>query len=553
MQETFGLETGEVLAQVLDCAVKSVTFFHPGQLFITTERICFKGSVSFLQAEFDLPWSSVSWVRAVTREMSREDDEPPQGRTGSTASSDHGYTVRLVLTKAMAFDGVQVESLELDMFESGDVATLHRCTEVFTGQGVFERITLPLRASSGVPGAKEILEIRDHVEHESMNICELERRRNVLGEDWQAPFLPIDQAIAPSKWTHLDSERRVYTTHPALPPNLTNTADSEGPPISTLVALGRRRTCKWSIVVDDDTDSDGWQYGLWRFSTDPSIWQKDRGVMSQVRRRRWKPEFAVDDESKSMPAISRSVSSLMSERKLSKQALIQQDMGNLPLATLGAWLEADDWLVPGSFMAEYFSDQEQKDIEVDQWADNNKVEGKLRSVRMRAPVPPQPMCPKETRANQTWHVTVEADRVLVETSTMSLDVPYGTSFMVVICHTFTINPETQTTAMVSTYALDWVQSTWLKSTIEASVPKELLKASKKLGAFISRYNQQKLREEDFGPSAGVNAIPVHLVEEQGQVSTIDYEIGEETVHKFQSCPFLMNCCKPKTTPSLRDL
>merc|ERR1712113_1248485 len=91
-------------------------------------------------------------------------------------------------------------------------------------------------------------------------------------------------------------------------------------------------------------------------------------------------------------------------------------------------------------MAQYFETVGHcSEIELGGWVDLPGVQGRTRSVECRALVPPAPMCPKDTRCNQTWHVVNTPDKVVLESVNMSLDVPYGTSFNVIACVTFTID------------------------------------------------------------------------------------------------------------------
>ena len=53
--------------------------------------------------------------------------------------------------------------------------------------------------------------------------------------------------------------------------------------------------------------------------------------------------------------------------------------------------------------------------------------------------------------------------------TMTLDVPYGDSFNVVHCDTFSIEEGSGRTRMVRTAAIEWLKKTWLKSMIEKGV------------------------------------------------------------------------------------
>jgi len=114
-----------------------------------------------------------------------------------------------------------------------------------------------------------------------------------------------------------------------------------------------------------------------------------------------------------------------------------------------------------------------------------QMRGKLRIVKLRNPVPPQPMCPETTMINQSFHVLAEEDRILAETSTMSLDVPYGDSFNVVIRDKFTI--EGGVIMMERSFGLDWVKSTFMKSMIESNVPANLVKDAERMSALLKKW------------------------------------------------------------------
>merc|ERR1712151_1457236 len=91
------------------------------------------------------------------------------------------------------------------------------------------------------------------------------------------------------------------------------------------------------------------------------------------------------------------------------------------------------------------------------------VKGKVRSVEYQMSLPPAPMCPQETRCTATWHVVASPYKVVLESVTMSLDVPFGTSFNVVTCDTFTSDEASGRTHMVRTCGIEWVEVIWMRS------------------------------------------------------------------------------------------
>merc|ERR1712014_509952 len=115
------------------------------------------------------------------------------------------------------------------------------------------------------------------------------------------------------------------------------------------------------------------------------------------------------------------------------------------------------------------------ELDIGAWTDGSSfsspMKGWVRSIEMRAPVPPAPMCPKTTRIQSTWHVVALEDKVLLESITMSLDVPCGTNFNAIACDTFTV--ENGRLKMTRTCGVEWVQSSWMKSMVELNVPPQL--------------------------------------------------------------------------------
>jgi len=190
-----------------------------------------------------------------------------------------------------------------------------------------------------------------------------------------------------------------------------------------------------------------------------------------TRRRLWKAEF---------PGVIKSVRSTLLDLKCKDTTQIfERELGKMPLATLAEWLQADDMEEPGTYLAALLNAKDCAERDLGPWEDPDgpglakQVHGKLRLVKMRIPVPPAPMCPPTTRIEQAVHFFAEEDRVIRETSTLSLDVPCGTYFNVVIRDTYTLT-DSGAIKMVRTFGLEWLMSTYLKSMIEANVPKNLV-------------------------------------------------------------------------------
>lgn len=254
-------------------------------------------------------------------------------------------------------------------------------------------------------------------------------------------------------------------------------AESVEPPIQEVKFLGRLRPCSWQVVVDDTSDADGWQYAV-DFYLEPQKWSRQLRGFSHVRRRRWKPSF--EDQSSPVARTQRLNSTLMSEKGLVSppDVVLEVDLGVLSLEAIKADLEMEDWEQPKHLMAMFFKDLKAYNMELGPWIQGSaagtgaKVQGKLRSMEMRVPVPPAPMCPKESRVTTTWHVVFSDSRVLLESVIMTLDVPYGTCFNVIKCDTFSLGPGGHT-IFQRKVSLEWVKSCWVKALVEANVPKEI--------------------------------------------------------------------------------
>ena len=162
------------------------------------------------------------------------------------------------------------------------------------------------------------------------------------------------------------------------------------------------------------------------------------------------------------------------------QHILEADLGVVPLEMIKAELESDDWKGDGHLMYMFLKGTKKaNDIELGPWIEGrsagtgSKVKGKLRSLEMRAPVPPAPMCPKESRVATTYHVVCDDSKILFESVIMSLDVPYGTCFNVIECDTFSYDPSTKHTIFERRLSLEWVKSCWVKALVEINVPKEV--------------------------------------------------------------------------------
>jgi len=296
-------------------------------------------------------------------------------------------------------------------------------------------------------------------------------------------------------------EENDYVQHPCLPADASTSSDV--PPIKEVDFMGKLRPCKWKTVLDAGgrgTDNDGWQYAV-DFYTQGASWTPEPANFSHVRRRLWHPEFEEQADPVA-PPLNRLKSTLMVEKGLAQTSgqakqLFSIDVGILPLSVLAEQLEADNWMEPDSLMVEYFDTMSKaKDVDIGPWAKSNKVDGLVRPVQMRVPVPPAPMCPEETRVSSTWHVASSTSKVVLESVLMSLDVPYGDCFNIVVVDTFHVDTRTGRTHMMRVLAIEWVKSTWLKNMIETNVNSEIKAAGERWAKLIAEWalRAQRARE-----------------------------------------------------------
>lgn len=468
---------GELLVLAIPCLMQSKTFRHPGTFYITSDRLCFRSSVLGMEARLSISWSQLEWARLVKSESSM-------------------HPVRICLRQPIAIDAVEVDSFDLMIFDVGILAQLHACVSYFNGTGLFDMVPLsktePVEYSSS-PGIGESLESGPRARMSAMTpeemiadleeaslVWELQRRTTIWHSDWRAPFLPHDYQKA-IKWMAIEEH---YIPHPFIPEDMDidEAAESVEPPIREVKFLGRHRPCEWHVVIDESSDADGWQYAV-DFYLEAQKWSAEVRGFSHVRRRRWQPTFLPDrstDETPPSRMTRRLNSTLMAEKGVSPpEIILTADLGIVPLEAIKTDLEMDDWLSDGHLMKMQFKDLKAYNIELGPWllgkdaGTGSKVQGKLRSMEMRVPVPPAPMCPKESRVTCTWHVVSDDSRVLLESVLMSLDAPYGTCFNVIKCDTFSLNADTGRTRFERRLSLEWVKSCWVKALVEANVPREI--------------------------------------------------------------------------------
>ncbi|CAK9061896.1 Acylcarnitine hydrolase [Durusdinium trenchii] len=469
---------GEILIQSLPGSVKVRNFRHPGKVFITNTRLCFYSYVLGVEVSFAAKWIEIASLRLEEN------------------SESHTYPVVVSLKEAMDFDGKDVKMLDLRVFEFSDLGIFQKSAMYFVGAdlfGIYEESEVkspeksPMEKSvKEVPTSTRLVRTASMISPDEvlkeLSMWELERRTNLFKSHWKAPYWPHDGA-AKMKWVAL--EGNAYIRHPFIPVSMAEEkiAVSDIPPVESVEFLGMRRNCTWSTCpVDGETDELGWQYST-DFVMGNTGWLPYCGSVSFVRRRCWQPCFYTDADDDAAPATA-------------KETIFEQVLGEISLELLGQSLESDDWKDPDSLMAFYWEETGAMDLDISPWSDGSSfasaVKGKVRTIEMRSPVPPAPMCPKETRVQSTWHIVVLPDQVLLESVTMSLDVPCGTMFNVISCDSFTIKDGKL--KMSRTCGVEWLQSSWLKSMVEQNVPPQLKAIAERMVGVVTRWWEKALPE-----------------------------------------------------------
>ncbi|CAK9062032.1 Acylcarnitine hydrolase, partial [Durusdinium trenchii] len=478
---------GEILIQSLPGSVKVRNFRHPGKVFITNTRLCFYSYVLGVEVSFAAKWIEIASLRLEEN------------------SESHTYPVVVSLKEAMDFDGKDVKMLDLRVFEFSDLGIFQKSAMYFVGAdlfGIYEESEVkspeksPMEKSvKEVPTSTRLVRTASMISPDEvlkeLSMWELERRTNLFKSHWKAPYWPHDGA-AKMKWVAL--EGNAYIRHPFIPVSMAEEkiAVSDIPPVESVEFLGMRRNCTWSTCpVDGETDELGWQYST-DFVMGNTGWLPYCGSVSFVRRRCWQPCFYTDaDDDAAAAALDRAPISLIQNKApaTAKETIFEQVLGEISLELLGQSLESDDWKDPDSLMAFYWEETGAMDLDISPWSDGSSfasaVKGKVRTIEMRSPVPPAPMCPKETRVQSTWHIVVLPDQVLLESVTMSLDVPCGTMFNVISCDSFTIKDGKL--KMSRTCGVEWLQSSWLKSMVEQNVPPQLKAIAERMVGVVTRW------------------------------------------------------------------
>mmetsp|Transcript_13141 Transcript_13141/g.24221 ORF Transcript_13141/g.24221 Transcript_13141/m.24221 type:complete len:583 (+) Transcript_13141:37-1785(+) len=463
------LQPNEELEEEISCSVESHSFFHPGELYVSTARLCFCSETIFgMKTTFVISWSQVQRIR-----LSKQSDESSgQGQ----ATQPAGLVLRITLKSVVTFDGKTRDSFVLLLHNHMAAARLHNSASVAALGIEFEEV-----AGEFDMAGVSVLEDALRRFEKKVRVWELQRRYTAFSSEWHAPFLPHDGSKQ-WRWTHLEGS---YKRHPRLPASFTlsdaNKDMSGKPPIESMKFLGRKRICRWTPEVSDATDENGWQYAV-DFSTCDSWFSPELLGFSHVRRRRWNAAFdaenAAKDEVVAVP-VPKKVVSIMDVEHLEGVAIHEVDVGEVSLQTLAAEFGADDWLAPGRLMAANMESLQLKAIKIGSWSEpegpcQDKLKGRVRSGQFVAPVPRAPMCPSETKTKTTFHLAASDDEVVFEQITQALDVPYGDYFYLYVSDHFTVDADTGRTHMERSWALRWVKSTWVQSMVESKTPGQLV-------------------------------------------------------------------------------
>lgn len=462
----------ERLIKDFTCEAKSLNFKHLGRIYLSSERICFTATVMGVTVSFRVLWKHCGTIRL---------------RPAVEGSKGHVLRLRFKAGHKTEFDGDFVESVDMEVFDQLALGALHSCADHFLGSGLFDLQgsgsellleqgvgRLSMRAPSFVGDTRQ--NVADFLRRSI--VWEVERKGGLISGAWSTPWLPHDTSCK-KRWVSIEE---AYHTHHLLPPDLSITACTAAstPPIPTVDFLGRARNCSWQVVLDSsDSDSEGWQYA-YEFFKDPKKWHSAAFPGASVRRRRWKPAFqkeaeCVHNQKKSTGFKTQeprsSVMIDVNDGKRHDTELLKLDLGAVPLAKLAECFEANAWFEEGCLMYKKFMEAQAQEVDLGDWVEDEgiaqKLKGKVRTLSLRVALPPAPLCPETTRMKVTYHVYATESRIILETTTMSLDVPYGETFTIAICDVFTVvHGHVQ---LVRHCGIEWLQSNWMKGVLETMV------------------------------------------------------------------------------------
>lgn len=122
-----------------------------------------------------------------------------------------------------------------------------------------------------------------------------------------------------------------------------------------------------------------------------------------------------------------------------------------------------------TFTQTYRGHRGDKDITVKKWT-NSPQFGMIRDVLFMSPVK-VPLGPSHTRATETQRYHLSKNRLLIDTVTMFLDIPYGDSFR--IEGKWDVSPASPDSCrLVISIGVHFMKKTWFKSKIESQTIKE---------------------------------------------------------------------------------
>eukprot|EP00928_Gymnodinium_smaydae_P014219 TRINITY_DN15174_c1_g5_i1.p1 TRINITY_DN15174_c1_g5~~TRINITY_DN15174_c1_g5_i1.p1 ORF type:complete len:621 (+),score=82.46 TRINITY_DN15174_c1_g5_i1:295-2157(+) len=474
----------ETFVTSLSCSALSRSFRYPGKLYISCFRLCFDSSLLGMSVNFVLPWDNIRSLLYIPT-------------TNTT------FPVKISLKKAMEFDGKDLDDIDIRIFDYNTLKVLHKSAMYFLGTGLFglwedgsreaDAVTPvtsgPRPAQSEMKGNLSASKRRvstgfvdeasaTRALQQTYAIWEIERRPTVFSS-WGAPSLPHD-GVRKMKWCAMDPAGK-FVRHPLVPEDAdaAKFAACKSPPLDEVDLLGLSRACEWTRAQTqpDESDADGWQYAT-GFTRNMG-WTGACSKLSIVRRRRWIPTFSTV-ETAPAARMERLASTYITQKGIgfaggAPRTVYDADLGELSLEALGRELGGDgSWEADpnGGLMATYYSKVGARNMDIGAWAEggaSGNVQGKARSIEYIKPLPPKPLCPRESRIQQTVHVVVSEEKVILEQSVMTLDVPAGTAWILWVRDTFTSCDGR--VRMQRDCACEWLQSCWIKSMIESQTPK----------------------------------------------------------------------------------
>ena len=144
--------------------------------------------------------------------------------------------------------------------------------------------------------------------------------------------------------------------------------------------------------------------------------------------------------------------------------LLKLDLGAIPLAKPAEFFEANAWFEEGCLMYKKFMQAQAREVDLGDWVKDEgiaqKLKAKVRTLSLQVALPPAPLCPETTRTKVTCHVCATESRIILETTYMSLDVPFGETFTIAICDVFTVVHGH--VELVRQCGIEWFQSNWMK-------------------------------------------------------------------------------------------